>query len=528
MSWYVRRRGGIIILRKKGGSMKKVSEQKKRFIRRSLGLKKGKESESEIFLRAYRAGRMYLKLREETNDIFFPLYFDRHRYLVLLGGGGSGKSIFAGRKVLERVLRYEDQTVLVLRKVARTLRESSFRQLVSQIGIHYDKRRWNISKTDMTIISPNGSRIIFAGLDDAEKLKSVYGITMVWIEEASEITEYDFNQIDIRLRGKNSSYHQIILTFNPVSVSHWLKGRFFDRAEENACCVKSTYRDNRFLDESSKVVLESFRDTDEYYYNVYCLGNWGVAGKSVFGSGKVYERMKGISPPVRTGEFLYRAEGEYGNEFVNSEYGCIKIYEEPESDDSYIFGGDTAGEGGDYFVGQMISVKTGRQVAVIRLREDEDRFTVQSVCLCRHYNNALLCFESNFSTYPIREALRMGYKNQYIRRNEDTISRSYTPSYGFRTTSVTRPLIISTLIRIFRESPEVFSDEDTLNEMLSFVRTETGRLEADSGCHDDMVMALAIAHFVRCDNIVEKEKEVKTKKINFASEREDTGGITVI
>ncbi len=500
-----------------------VSEAKRRLIRKNLGVKNKKESESRVFLRAVKASKKYLKLKEETNEIFFPYYFDKHRYLVLLGGGGSGKSIFAGRKVIERVAGQRHQTVLVLRKVAKTLRESCFRQLVSQIGESYDIRQWNISKTDMSIISPTGSRIIFAGLDDAEKLKSVYGISMVWIEEASEISRNDFNQIDIRMRGKNNGYHQMILTFNPISVNHWLKERFFDNYDENAAVLKTTYLDNRFLDTASKEVLESFRDTDEYYYNVYCLGNWGILGKSIFGKEKVYERMKDISAPLMTGEFLYDPADMYALSFMESEFGPIKIYELPDTDDEYILGGDTAGEGEDYFVSQVISVKTGRQVAVMRMRDDEDRYTVQSVCLCRYYNNALLAFECNFSTYPSREAARMGYTNQYIRRNEDTISRSYTPSYGFRTTNVTRPLIISTLLNVFRQSPEVICDEDTLNEMLSFVRTDLGRCEAERGCHDDMVMSLAIAHFIRRDMSIVKAEKDKPKKYNFSSERPKNG-----
>lgn len=507
---------------------KKLPEKQRRIIRKNLGIKKGTEFENEDFFMAVRASDIYLKLKEETNDSFFPLYFDRNRYLVLLGGGGSGKSIFAGRKVLERVYRQRNQTVLVLRKVAKTLRESCFRQLISQINDSFNSKEWSISKTDMSIISPSGSRIIFAGLDDVEKLKSIYGITMVWIEEASEITETDFNQIDIRLRGKNESYHQIILTFNPVSVSHWLKGRFFDKADANATVMKTTYHDNRFLDEAAKEVLEGFKDTDEYYYNVYCLGNWGISGQSVFGRGKVYERLSEVSDPSRTGEFYTK-----GQEVFFSEYdsGPVSIYEEPDPYDNYVFGGDTAGEGDDYFIGQVISVKTGKQVAVLRMQDDEDRYTAQSVYLCRYYNNALLAFECNFSTYPVREALRMGYENQYIRRTEDTIARSLSPSYGFRTTSVTRPLVLSTLIRIFRESPELFTDRWTLEEMLSFVRTPFGRMEADHGCHDDMVMALAIAHYIRLDMPAALSEEIAVpKKINFAFEREDDtfGGMRII
>lgn len=468
------------------------------------------------------------KLKSETNDIFFPLYFDTHRYLVLMGGGGSGKSIFAGRKIIERVYREPGHTVLVLRKVARTLRESCFRQLVMQIGESFDIKRWNISKTDMTITAPNGSRIIFAGLDDAEKLKSVYGITMVWVEEASEITSGDFNQIDIRLRGESSHYRQMILTFNPISVSHWLKGRFFDRNDENAFVSKSTYLDNRFLDEDSKKVLESFRESDEYYYNVYCLGNWGVSGVSVFGGNAVNGRIENCPDAVKEGEFMYDGEVPLGSEFAEYDGGIIKIYEEPKEYLTYIASADTSGEGSDRNVCQVICADTGVQVAVLSLQSEEDRFVYQCVSLARYYNGAVLCFECNFSTYPVREALRLGYENQYIRRSEDSISRSVIPSYGFRTTSVTRPLIISTLMRIFRESPHLFNDRDTLYEMLSFIRTPSGRIEADSGMHDDHVMALAIAYFIRDDVSLSEPPKVYRRKVNFAFERERTEGIEVV
>ena len=145
-----------------------------------------------------------------------------------MGGAGSGKSIFAGRKILERVCSEEGHRILVVRKVARTLRESCFTQLCAQISDFYDPKSFKINRTELSIrCEKTGSSIIFAGLDDVEKLKSIYSITGIWIEEASEITESDFNQLDIRLRGESRYYKQIIISFNPVDVNHWLKKRFF-------------------------------------------------------------------------------------------------------------------------------------------------------------------------------------------------------------------------------------------------------------------------------------------------------------
>ena len=176
-------------------------------------------------------------------------------------------------------------------------------RLVGQISEHYNISEFKINKTDMTITHLNGSQIIFAGLDDVEKLKSIYNITMMWIEEASEINQADFHQLDLRLRGATKYYKQIIFTFNPVDINHWLKKRFFDVPYNNVTTHHSVYKDNRFLDDEAKKVLESYKDSDEYYYTVYCLGEWGTFGKSIFNASAISERLRQIAPPMKTGLF---------------------------------------------------------------------------------------------------------------------------------------------------------------------------------------------------------------------------------
>lgn len=120
----------------------------------------------------------FKNLRETNNDTFLPLFWDEHRYLVLKGGGGSGKSIFAGRKILERVTSEPGHRYLVCRKVARTLRESCFEQLKNQAYEFYADQIAYMPRGkggDMTMRFKNGSEILFAGLDDVEKLKSIDG-----------------------------------------------------------------------------------------------------------------------------------------------------------------------------------------------------------------------------------------------------------------------------------------------------------------------------------------------------------------
>lgn len=441
----------------------------------------------------------YRDLRARTNDAFFPLLGDHHRYLVLMGGGGSGKSIFAGQKVLERVTSEPGHRWLVVRKVGRTIRQSCFNQLVNQIAEYYPGMRVKINRTDMVISLPNGSEILFSGLDDVEKLKSIYNITGEWIEEASELTESDFNQLDIRLRGETKYYKQIILSFNPISIVHWLKKRFFDKPDERVRTHRSTYKDNRFLDEENIRVLESFKDIDEYYYQVYCLGMWGVTGKSVFDGQAVTDRLMEDIQPKKIGVFAYDDNGLRLADirFEEQRDGFVKAYKLPERGVPYVIGADTAGDGSDWFVAQVLDNRTGEQVAVMRMHSDEDLFAKQLYALGTWYNEALIAVETNLSTYPVMELERLRYRNQYVRETMDDYTHQPRRAFGFRTDTKTRPVIIAELIKAARDDIKVICDADTLTEMLTFVRNEDYRPEAEAGAHDDCVMALAIAHHVR-------------------------------
>ena len=448
----------------------------------------------------------YKNLVNTNNETFLPLFEDKHRYLVLKGGGGSGKSIFVGRKILERCISEPGHRFLVCRKVARTLRESCFSQLSGQLAEHYKGKGYKINKSELKIRFKNGSEILFAGLDDVEKLKSIYNITGIWIEEASEISEADFNQLDIRLRGKTAYYKQIILSFNPISIHHWLKKRFFDceslpeKDRKKILTHESTYLNNRFLDKEARAVLEAFKYIDEYYYEVYCLGFWGITGKSVFNSRSVAERLIHIRPPQMVGFFEYDYDGvnitnvRFSEDEVD---GFIRVYSLPEKGVPYVIGGDGAGEGSDSFVAQVLDNRDGRQVCTLRHTFDEDIFARQVYCLGIWYEEALVALENNYSTYPTAELERLGYPNMYVRETVDDYTHKTKRAFGFITSKKTRPVIISELIKVVREDISLINDRTTLEEMQTFVRNEDFRPEAEDGAHDDCVMALAIAHFIR-------------------------------
>jgi phage terminase large subunit len=435
------------------------------------------------------------------NSCYRDLMDNDSRYLILYGGAGSGKSYFAAQKLILRMLEEDSHKVLIVRKVARTLRESTFSLLKGVINDWGLSHLFEVNKTDMTVTCiHNGNQIIHAGLDDVEKMKSIHGITAIWIEEASEVDQQDFQQLDLRLRGHTKNYKQILISFNPISALHWLKSVFFDKERKNSKVRHTTYLDNEFIDDSYKEVLESMKEDDPYYYQVYALGMWGTTGNTIFSAQKVNERLSILKDkkPYKKGSFTYKYKNgkivDSSIRFVEDDSGFINIYIDVESRKPYVIGGDTSGDGSDKFVGQVLDNITGEQVAVLHHQFDEDLYARQMYCLGKYYNEALLAIEVNFSTYPIKELQRLGYRKQYKREVLDQISNKKQHKYGFRTDKTSRPLIIANLVQFVRENIHLINDVGTLNEMLTFVRNEKGRPEAQEGKHDDRIIGLAIAH----------------------------------
>jgi phage terminase large subunit len=189
----------------------------------------------------------------------------------------------------------------------------------------------------------------------------------------------------------------------------------------------------------------------------------------------------------------------------------------------YCIGGDTAGEGSDYFTGHVLDARTGEQVAVLRHQFDADQYTKQMYCLGKYYKDALIGIEANFDSYPIMELQRLGYQKQYVREAQDTYTGKTEKRFGFKTTSLTRPTIISRLVEVVREHCNMIADKETLEELLTIVRNEKGRIEAPQGGHDDMMMGLAIAHHIR-EQVVFLNNPIEVNpRYGFDIEREIAG-----
>lgn len=232
------------------------------------------------------------------NPVYFPYYYNRSRYLLIYGGGGSGKSEMVASKLLMRMMLEPGHRFIITRKIARTIRNSQFRLLKDIINRWGLWRLFDIYETDMRIVyRPNGSEIISAGLNDPERLKSITQPTGIWFEEATEGRKKDFDQLDLRLRGLTKYYKQLILTFNPISRFSYIYKKWFTPANENlrafdieyetaegqitASILKTTYLDNRFIDREYRIKLQLLEAEDENDFRIYAKGEWGVPPKGL-------------------------------------------------------------------------------------------------------------------------------------------------------------------------------------------------------------------------------------------------------
>lgn len=263
-----------------------------------------------------------------------------------------------------------------------------------------------------------------------------------------------------------------------------------------------------------------------------------LSGETVFDTEKIQERLKHIPKPLKVGYFTYSYDGQHitNIKWVNDRNGYIRIYKVPNvpKQTLYCIGGDTAGEGSDYFTAHVLDAKTGEQVAVLKHQLDADLYTKQVYCLGKYYStrnihgryiDALISIESNFDSFPIRELQRLGYTRQYSRTRIDDNTQQPQRSFGFKTTVLTRPTIISNLIEIVREETDKINDRDTLLELMTIVRNDQGRIEAPEGGHDDQMMGLAIAYDARSQVNFNKETIEITPKNTFGQhyERSDYG-----
>lgn len=220
------------------------------------------------------------------NATYFPYLSDySHRYEIYYGGAGSGKSVFVAQKLIIKALR-EKRRILITRKYATTLKDSVFDLIISIL------KKWEIYKfckvnlSNYTITLSNESVILFKGLDDEEKIKSILDITDIWMEEATEFTEDEFTQLDLRVRVPGYNSLQLFLSFNPVSKANWVYKKWFDPTAEidkdKTFILHTTYKDNKYLPQEYIDSLKEKEKSNPTFYRIYALGEFCSLDKLIY------------------------------------------------------------------------------------------------------------------------------------------------------------------------------------------------------------------------------------------------------
>ena len=270
------------------------------------------------------------KLEIRFNKAYKDAMHTKTRLRILYGGSGSGKSHHVALETLLNMLTNKNFYMLAARKTNKSIRHSVYQLFIDLISQHNLASKFTTNKTEMSIRCINGARLITAGLDDAEKLKSIAGINRIWVEEASECAESDINQLDLRLRGHSEIGHQMTLTFNPISELHWIKKKYFDLPTD-AYILKTTYKDNAHIDDEYKQRLEKLQDEDYQYYRIYTLGEWGSLGNLIFTNWKVED----LSSIKHTFDNIYNGL-DWG--FAADPFAAIRVHLDKTRKKLYIIG----------------------------------------------------------------------------------------------------------------------------------------------------------------------------------------------
>jgi phage terminase large subunit len=256
--------------------------------------------------------------------VFKDVYHSEARFNIVYGGTASSKSFSVAQN--EIVKSFERQgNILVIRKVANTLRDSvipSFRSRINQMGFG---EYFSFNKTDRILTNKlTGSQIIFRGLDDPDKLKSFEGLRRILVEEATELEFEDFLELNRRARGREGI--QLTLCFNPVHEEHWIKKHFFDGDVPDTLQRKATYHENSFLTEKDKEQIEWLKQYNYNQYRVYALGEWGVTENNnpwLF----AFDKEKHVRPSL---QFLPQFPVYLSFDFNREPVSCLAVQMSPD------------------------------------------------------------------------------------------------------------------------------------------------------------------------------------------------------
>lgn len=320
---------------------------------------------------------------KEVNPRFESFLFDwDYKQYLLVGGYGSSKSYHVALKLVLKLLK-EKRKALVVREVYDTIRDSCFdlfAEIIADLGL---EQKIKLTTSPMRIKFPNGSLIIFKGMDKPEKLKSINGVTIVWLEECSEIKYSGYKELLGRLRHPSLSLH-FILSTNPVGTENWVYKHFFKSVDEDGVeritlddnilyerrtIVKngvyyhhSIADDNLFLPKDYIETLEDMKNYDPDLFRVARLGKFGLNGTRVLPQFTVAESHAEVMHAVSRIPTKYRFVGfDFG--FEESYNAVVRVAVDDAQKILYIYF--------EYYKNKMTDDKTEKELKKFGLNKEQ-------------------------------------------------------------------------------------------------------------------------------------------------------------
>lgn len=285
---------------------------------------------------------------KEVNPHFEDFLFDwNYKFYFLVGGYGSSKSYHIALKIVLKLLQ-ERRVCLVIRDVYDTIRDSCFslfKELCDDMELNSVIR---FTESPMQARFANGSKILFRGLDKPSKLKSINGVSLMWIEECSEIKYAGFKELLGRLRHPTLKLHMLLST-NPVSRSNWTYKYFFksrhvddkDLYEKRVLTVGNVYYhhsvadDNLFLPKDYIAQLDEMKKYDEDLYRIARLGQFGVNGLLVLPQFEVMPHEQVMAAIGHIPKRFFRVGMDFG--FESSYNAVVRMAIDDEKKWLYIY-----------------------------------------------------------------------------------------------------------------------------------------------------------------------------------------------
>lgn len=227
------------------------------------------------------------------------------RKVFLLGGAGSGKSwSIAQHILLNKLLKEQDIRILVVRKTLPSLRASAYQLMLDLVSEYKIPVRLN--KSDMTM-KYNNNILMFKSIDDPEKIKSLE-INYVWVEEATDINQDDYLQLNLRTRRKTKDVNnQLYFSFNPIDEQNYLYD-IVETPSDDVIVSRSSYKDNPFLDKAYIDQLLGLESIDSTYHKIYTLGEWATPTNIIYSNFDIVSEL-----PDNFDETIYGLDFGYNN-----------------------------------------------------------------------------------------------------------------------------------------------------------------------------------------------------------------------